>query len=316
MKKGFGLFFLFAILLSSCQTVTKTARTADISSSLHSVAVADLEVADQRVTHTMTPSKEIRRGGLDNIKQAVEYEALTKHGNADVLLEPQYVISKKRTLFGSKITSISVSGRPAYYKNFRTLNDSVWSNPVFRGVKVAKRSGFRKRSYAVESTNSVQSYRSKGFAGYVTPFIGHGMIDIEADHGDVSGTQETFTMAALLSGGYQLNSYLYLGIGAGIDYEFDGGEVYIPFFVNPRLYFSKKKKALFYDLKIGYSINTEDDGGLFAGWALGYSFGKMDLAFQLLHYERVGEYEYRSGWYEDDCDIIFNQVGLSLGIKF
>ncbi len=316
MKKSFGLFALFAILLSSCQTITQTARTADISASLQSVAVADLEVDDQRITHTMSPSKDIRRGGLSNIKQAVEYEALSKHGNADLLLEPQYVISKKRSLFGSKITSISVSGRPARYKNFRSLHDSVWSNPVFRGVKVAKRPVYRKRSYVDNNSTYGQSYRAKGFTGYIAPFLGHGMLDF--DTGYVNGTQESFTMAALLGVGYQLNPHLYLGLGTGIDYEIEDGEVYIPFYANPRLYFSKKKNALFLDFKLGYSINFEDDGGLFTGWALGYSFGKVDLALQYLHQERVGEYEYRSGryWYYEDCDVTFNQIGVSLGFRF
>ena len=139
MKKSFGLLALFAILLSSCQTITKTASTANIGASLQSATIAELEVDDQRITHTLVPSKEIQRGGLNNIKQAVEYDALNKYGNADILLEPQYVISKKQTLFGSKITSISVSGRPARYKNFRSLDDSVWCNPVFRGVSETKK---------------------------------------------------------------------------------------------------------------------------------------------------------------------------------
>ena len=80
------------ILLSSCDTLTKTAGTADIASAQYNATAADLKVAD-RISYTMEPSKAIQRGGMSNIKQAAENEALKKNGgNADILLEPQFVI--------------------------------------------------------------------------------------------------------------------------------------------------------------------------------------------------------------------------------
>jgi len=89
----------------------------------------------QRISYTMTPSKAVRRGGLANVKQAAENEALEKKGgNADLLVEPEYVVEKTNYFFFKKIKSITVSGRPAKYKNFHSLNDSVWCNPVFRGT--------------------------------------------------------------------------------------------------------------------------------------------------------------------------------------
>ncbi|MBQ2362025.1 MAG: hypothetical protein II287_00255, partial [Bacteroidaceae bacterium] len=53
-------------------------------------------------------------------------------GNADLLVEPQFVISMKRGLFRKKVKSVTVSGRPAKYKNFRSLSDDVWTNKIFR----------------------------------------------------------------------------------------------------------------------------------------------------------------------------------------
>jgi hypothetical protein len=70
------------VLLSSCITTVKTARTAETSSSIKNATVADLKVTDHRITYTMTPSKEIQRAGLNNVKQAALQEALTKNGNA------------------------------------------------------------------------------------------------------------------------------------------------------------------------------------------------------------------------------------------
>ncbi len=105
---------------------------------MYNATVADLEVSPQRVTYTLTPSRAIRAGGEDNCKQAALQEALDKHGNADLMLEPQYVIARKKGLFRTKVTSVTVSGHPAKYVNFRSMPDSVWCNPVFRNADSKK----------------------------------------------------------------------------------------------------------------------------------------------------------------------------------
>ncbi len=135
MKKTFLLFGVAAIMAASCTTVTKTASTTNVPSSLLSSTVADLEVMPQRISYTMSPTKAVRRGGLANVKQAAENEALAKlGGNADLLVEPEYVVENTNYVFFKKVKSITVSGRPAKFTNFHSLNDSVWVNPVFRGL--------------------------------------------------------------------------------------------------------------------------------------------------------------------------------------
>ncbi len=145
MKK---LFFACVAVLAftSCSTsVSYTATTGKSAASLLSATVADLEVSPERVSATITPSKAIQRGGEENVKQAVEQEAL-KNGNYDLLVDPEFTIT--RSGFKKKITSITVSGRPARFKNFRSLNDSVWCNPVFRlTYKNAKSSGSTRRFF-------------------------------------------------------------------------------------------------------------------------------------------------------------------------
>lgn len=137
MKK-FLLAAFAAILAASCTTTTKTARTESVPYSMYNATVADLAVAPQRISYTLSPTKEIRKGGVGNVKQAAIMEALNANGNADMLLEPQFVLSHKKGPLGlliNKVTSVTVTGRPATYKNFRSMNDSVWCDPVFRGVK-------------------------------------------------------------------------------------------------------------------------------------------------------------------------------------
>ncbi len=134
MKKY--LFMLAAALLSAaCTTTTKTARTESVPYSMYNATVADLDVAPQRITYTLMTTKAIRKGGPANCKRAAVQEALAANGNADMLLEPQFVLNHYRGLFCSKITSVTVTGRPAFYKNFRSMDDKVWTDPVFRGNK-------------------------------------------------------------------------------------------------------------------------------------------------------------------------------------
>lgn len=347
MKRISILLLSSALLLSSCHTLTKTARTADVGTSLQSATVVDLVPAtEQRITHTIEPTKDILRGGMDNVRQAVIHEALVEKGNnADVLLEPQYVVSKKKTLFGSKITSITVSGRPAYYTNFRVLDDSVWCNPVFRGVNMHQCSlplvGMKSPIQKKKSNDSyTPAYRTKGFAMYLTPFIGYG--EFNCEHYNASGT----AFAAFLSLGYQLNPYLYFGVGAGVngmgttynDYyshlrHTDLRGTYMPLFANARINFSKKRNTLFVDGKLIYSLvgDTRAVGagnGLFdqvgGSFALGYSFGNIDVAFQYIlwgndyceyevrHYHYGGYYS----WSSDNEEIDFSQYGISIGFRF
>jgi hypothetical protein len=124
MKKSLGLLALSALLLTSCQSVMKTARTAEFPVSIKATTIVDLDVSEERVTYTMKPGRKVRRGGLENVIATAEREVLEQY-DANVLVEPLHVVSKRRGLFGSKITSITVSGRPATYKNYRALKDLV-----------------------------------------------------------------------------------------------------------------------------------------------------------------------------------------------
>lgn len=135
MKKYF--FLLTAVLVAaSCTTTTKTARTENIPYSMYNANAADLQVAE-RITYSYTPTKQVRRAGLPNCKKAAISEALAQNGNADLLVEPQFVVSVRRGLFSTKVKEVTVTGRPAKYVNIRSLGDKVWTDPVFRGVKNA-----------------------------------------------------------------------------------------------------------------------------------------------------------------------------------
>lgn len=149
MKKVF-LALGVVLAMASCTTIRKTATTANVPSQLLTSTVADLEVASERVTTEYTPTKEVRRGGVSNVLHAAEQKLLAeKAPGYDLIVEPEYTTERvSYSVFGSKITKVVVSGRPAKYKNFHSLNDSVWCNPTFRynykDTKVKERTGLSK----------------------------------------------------------------------------------------------------------------------------------------------------------------------------
>ena len=247
MKKSLGVFAISTLLLTSCQSIMKTSRTADFSSQLLSATVADLEVSPERITYTMSPKRSVRRGGLDNVKSTAEQEALKEHGGGDVLLDPLYVISKRKGLLGSKVTSITVSGRPASYINYRTLNDSVWTNS---GFHTRRWSPVGNSLFLNDTEFSSSDVRPIGYTKHLT------LSGMRSKYEEYWETQETFAASALMSWGNQCTSRLYVGAGVGVVYLDDCAMGFVPIYGNARAYLSEKRKSLFCDLKLGYSPVT------------------------------------------------------------
>ena len=307
----YGLGLLSALLLSSCITTTKTARTLATSASIKNATVADLRVTDHRVTYTMSPSKAIQRGGLSNVKQAAIQEALTKNGNADVMVEPEFVIEKERTLFGSHINSITVTGRPAYYQNFRTLPDSVWHKPGFYGQPdvvrvcscngddcddfgqkrggiaglVGKLSGKSKNKTRVEREET--DWLRSGMGAQLDFVGGYMNMPYSSGPGTFAKDYNNAFAGGLLTVGVNLTSHWFVGVGSGFYWDFDVDSGSIPIFGDLRFNFSGKKRSTWYmDYKIGGTLITNDSdlrGGIFLAPCFGYDFGAFEVGVQFMY---------------------------------
>ena len=228
MKKVYFALLAAPLLLNSCITSMKTATTMDIHPSVRNVTVADLNVAPERITYRMVPSKAVQRGGIENVKQAAENEALQKNGNADILVEPQFVYSMKN----GRVKSIEVTGRPAYYTNFRSLPDTVWSNPYFNGLSPVVAGGSNSKGLSLrnalggvfggkssaekeQKTKKVRNpYRSTGFHAYFDFNIGPTLRSGSADY-FLPRNYDTNNGGYMLTLGAQIDEQLYLGVGAG-----------------------------------------------------------------------------------------------------
>lgn len=112
---------LITLCMTSCTTISKTATSIDVNSSLGSATNTDLEVQNTRITYTYRPKKSVRRAGMRNVKATAISEALKANGNGDVLVEPQFETRTRTGLLGKKIKSVTVTGYPAVFKNFRVV---------------------------------------------------------------------------------------------------------------------------------------------------------------------------------------------------
>ncbi len=115
----FGL--LLALFVSSCSMFrTSTSTTMNVNSSLSSTTIADLDISNVKVSYTYYPKKQDRKAGMTHVIDNAVAATLKANGNADVLVERQYEAVFKSRMFGhKKMKSVTVTGYPAIYKNFR-----------------------------------------------------------------------------------------------------------------------------------------------------------------------------------------------------
>ena len=113
-----------ALGMASCSapvklTNTATHNTFDTSKPVAAV-FADLEVSPTKISYFMIPSQTVVNGGYDNVVNSAVREALLANGNADVMLGLE--VQAKYNSEG-EVESITVTGYPAKYVNFRNPGD-------------------------------------------------------------------------------------------------------------------------------------------------------------------------------------------------
>lgn len=132
MKK-LVLLIATAALVASCGVSMPKPEPKLVGTATHTkvsvvqpvVAVfADLEVSPKKISFFYLPSKTVVKGGVDNVIDSAVREALASNGDADVLvgLETQVKYNAE-----GEAESITVSGYPAKYVNFRNPGDDYLS---------------------------------------------------------------------------------------------------------------------------------------------------------------------------------------------
>lgn len=304
-----GALLLF---LSSCTTagMVKTASTLKTKADIHSLTIADLEVSPERVTHTIHPSDEILRGGEENAKRAAEAEVLAAHNNADVLVDAQYVITKDNgSLFKRpKITSITVTGHPAHYKNYHSVPASVWDNAVAAATAVGQSINPTGSGEAKKVFIPTPKFNFSGakFEGYFNAFGGY----MVPEHDDID--DGCYFAGGSLTLGCRILPQLFIGAGAAGKYVFHSEFVYVPVYGNIRFYTHNGSISPFIDAKVGHSFVPGDKmykGGFFASPTIGYAFGRFEIGIQYTFQKcRIESYQMNRTSKE-------HNLALSLGLR-
>lgn len=124
MKRVVSTVF-FALIVSLALSITMRAKTVEttnsnlveVTNTVISVAGADVTVAKERSSVSSAwIIKFFSPRDLEQKKTEL-IEVLKNRTKADVIIDPQFTITKKR-LGGGRIT---LTGYPAYYSNFRNL---------------------------------------------------------------------------------------------------------------------------------------------------------------------------------------------------
>lgn len=327
MRKSIFFSVLACILLTSCSTTNlleKTATTAKTETSIKAITIADLDVSPERVTYTMRPSDEVLRGGEENVRRAAESEVLAANGNADVLVDAQFVITRENGSFfkPGKITSITVTGHPAHYKNFRPMPEQVWENAIIatNAVATPRPNPFenQKKRFRVDYNPIQRSSSQQRFGGYFNIFGGKVFTDSQFDHDDNWMAGASFTL------GVRMNPHLFVGVGVAGKYQFKDELLRLPVFADIHYYILDKKITPFIAIQGGYSFVLSDNydndyysidskGGIYASPIIGLALGHFEIGAQYSYHKNNFKYDYDSSYKLEHDE---HHVGLSLGLRF
>ncbi|MBQ5844475.1 MAG: hypothetical protein IIW52_06435 [Alistipes sp.] len=121
---------LVAVLMSSCTMHKSTVRNTTVKHpTIESTTMATLNISKKRINYTYVPERtDSRRLPEARLIQNAIFKALAANGNADVLVQVNTYTTVHKGLCGRRIKSISVSGYPAYYTNFREPSKSDLEN--------------------------------------------------------------------------------------------------------------------------------------------------------------------------------------------
>lgn len=142
---------------------------------------------------------------------------------------------------GSIIRGIIIEQVPNESLKIQTADGSLFVYKMDEVQKITKE--IPTSYFSISSSNPIQSgYRGFADIGYT---IGTG--NCGEDHLELS-----------TSHGYQINPYIFVGGGAGVNYFFDAEAVGIPVFAHVRSEFLKSAISPFFEFKIGYSFLDAD----------------------------------------------------------
>ncbi len=119
------LAVISAVVFSSCSIHrTNTVKTMGIVNTgvIQKTVIADLDIQQTKAKGTASDKTNVL-GGIEAIKNEAVKDVLSRSGDADVLIEPNFTVTTK-----GSVATVEVTGYPARYKSFRNIEekDTTW----------------------------------------------------------------------------------------------------------------------------------------------------------------------------------------------
>ena len=229
-------------------TVTVVEPGANVSTT---PIIADESICGERFTETVVldqfPATRRNLRYVDDF-QTLALAQLAQEHEADFIITTQINVCTQDGFF-----AVTVTGYPARYENFRkpTQDDMnlLWK---------AKAPG-----YGMAFGNGGNSYNSRGRAYYaglidvprfnIQPGF-QAMLDLTFVPTDDTALELTYTA------GYRFTNTFYLGGGAGIAYSWWQEDAYIPVYVAPMFYITRRRVAPVVGLRLGINASVAGTG--------------------------------------------------------
>ena len=142
MKNNLFLFLTLIAFLASCSSVRHTATAVPVDTHVVSFTVADVNVKPEKISQTTSWSfNPFQRVSIETIKDNTTARML-QDANADVLVEPEYIIEKRGFLRGGSVTVI---GFPASYSNFHKMTPE--EAELFKAINTKKPKNEHKKRF-------------------------------------------------------------------------------------------------------------------------------------------------------------------------
>lgn len=123
------VFAAVGLVLCSCSSIKHTSAIVPVETKVVNFTVADVNVQPVKISKTTSWSyNPFRRVSVETVKTNTT-ALMLEETNADVLIEPEYIIEKRGFLRGGSVTVI---GFPASYSNFHKMTQD--EAQVFRAI--------------------------------------------------------------------------------------------------------------------------------------------------------------------------------------
>lgn len=229
-------------------TVTVVEPGANVSTT---PIIADESICGDRFTETVVLDQfPATRGNLRYVDdfQALALSQLAKEHDADFIITTQVNVCTQDGCF-----AVTVTGYPARYENFR--------KPTQEDMELLRQA--KAPGYGMLFCVCDNPYNSRGrtyYAGLieVPRFNIHPgfqqMLDLSLIGTDDTALELTYTA------GYRFTNAFYLGGGAGVAYSWWQEDVYIPVYITPMFYITRRRVAPVVGLRLGINASVVGTG--------------------------------------------------------